>query len=378
MDTVAVESLSRRISAIVASRLAARPSAGRDGPQRVARLHDHDAAPAPAGRPPAPAPRRAVTARPATASRTKNEHDDAAPPGQPQRRVVAASVVTMSTLDSVQPFDRTDVRWSIRTRRTEVERLAERHAARTSYRCLKMSHLADTVIHTRSRRSAGTPDHSRQPAPSHPASSDAPRADEGTGRQGGRTCRPTTGRAGNDRSDEPAEVTAIGSGSTRRASTRRRGGDAPQLRAVTAVVSAFPDLVTADLTARQRRILEFIRDWVERYGYPPSVREIGEAVGLVSPSSVAYQLKELERKGFLRRDPNRPRAVDVRPPSELGRRRGGRARRPPHPGLRAGARPDRRRWPDPRRAGRRGRLPAAARAGRRGRRLHARRSRATR
>jgi repressor LexA len=46
------------------------------------------------------------------------------------------------------------------------------------------------------------------------------------------------------------------------------------------------------------------------------VREIGEAVGLVSPSSVAYQLKELEKKGFLRRDPNRPRAVDVRQPTE--------------------------------------------------------------
>ncbi len=101
-----------------------------------------------------------------------------------------------------------------------------------------------------------------------------------------------------------------------RKSSRQRGGE-PEIRAVTAVVSAFPDLFAADLTARQRRILEFIRSWVERYGYPPSVREIGEAVGLVSPSSVAYQLKELERKGYLRRDPNRPRAVDVRPPSEL-------------------------------------------------------------
>ncbi|WP_239160398.1 transcriptional repressor LexA [Virgisporangium ochraceum] len=89
------------------------------------------------------------------------------------------------------------------------------------------------------------------------------------------------------------------------------------MRAVTAVVSAFPDLFASDLTARQQRILEFIRSWVERYGYPPSVREIGEAVGLVSPSSVAYQLKVLEGKGYLRRDPNRPRAVDVRPPSEL-------------------------------------------------------------
>jgi repressor LexA len=121
-----------------------------------------------------------------------------------------------------------------------------------------------------------------------------------------------------DRTDapesEPAEVTAIGSGGRR--STRRRGGE-PEMRAVTAVVSAFPDLFAADLTVRQRRILEFIRAAVERNGYPPSVREIGEAVGLVSPSSVAYQLKELERKGYLRRDPNRPRAVDVRPPSEL-------------------------------------------------------------
>jgi repressor LexA len=71
------------------------------------------------------------------------------------------------------------------------------------------------------------------------------------------------------------------------------------------------------LTARQRRIMEFIRGWVARHGYPPSVREIGEAVDLVSPSSVAYQLKELEKKGLLRRDPNRPRAVDVRTPSDV-------------------------------------------------------------
>jgi repressor LexA len=108
---------------------------------------------------------------------------------------------------------------------------------------------------------------------------------------------------------------AAGTG-TRRKSSRQRGGE-PEIRAVTAVVSAFPDLFAPDLTARQQRILEFIRSWVERYGYPPSVREIGEAVGLVSPSSVAYQLKVLEGKGYLRRDPNRPRAVDVRPPSEL-------------------------------------------------------------
>jgi repressor LexA len=66
------------------------------------------------------------------------------------------------------------------------------------------------------------------------------------------------------------------------------------------------------LSPRQRRILEVIRESVETRGYPPSVREIGEAVGLTSPSSVAYQLSALQRKGLLRRDPNRPRAVDVR------------------------------------------------------------------
>ncbi|GAC1327413.1 MAG: transcriptional repressor LexA [Mycobacteriales bacterium] len=70
------------------------------------------------------------------------------------------------------------------------------------------------------------------------------------------------------------------------------------------------------LTPRQRRVLEVIRDSVERRGYPPSVREIGEAVGLTSTSSVSHQLAMLQRKGFLRRDPNRPRAVDVRLPGE--------------------------------------------------------------
>jgi repressor LexA len=81
-------------------------------------------------------------------------------------------------------------------------------------------------------------------------------------------------------------------------------------------VRDFPDGPpdAAGLTPRQRRILEMIRESVNRRGYPPSVREIGQAVGLTSTSSVAHQLAMLERKGFLRRDPNRPRAVDVRPP----------------------------------------------------------------
>lgn len=71
------------------------------------------------------------------------------------------------------------------------------------------------------------------------------------------------------------------------------------------------------LTMRQRRVLEVIRASVDSRGYPPSVREIGEAVGLNSPSSVAHQLKALQAKGFLRRDPNRPRAMEVLDPDQL-------------------------------------------------------------
>ncbi len=65
------------------------------------------------------------------------------------------------------------------------------------------------------------------------------------------------------------------------------------------------------LTSRQRTILDFIRDRVNEKGFPPSVREIGEAVGLTSTSSVAHQLRVLEEKGYLRRDPNTPRAMLV-------------------------------------------------------------------
>ncbi len=76
-------------------------------------------------------------------------------------------------------------------------------------------------------------------------------------------------------------------------------------------VTELPDPETG-LTHRQQAILDVIRESVERRGYPPSIREICESAGLASTSSVAHQLQMLERKGYLRRDPNRPRAVDVR------------------------------------------------------------------
>jgi repressor LexA len=88
-------------------------------------------------------------------------------------------------------------------------------------------------------------------------------------------------------------------------------------------VSELPDgpADATGLTARQQRILEHLRDFMERRGYPPSMREIGEAVGLTSSSSVAHQLKVLEEKGFVRRDPNRPRALEVFLPEVMAGRR---------------------------------------------------------
>lgn len=84
-------------------------------------------------------------------------------------------------------------------------------------------------------------------------------------------------------------------------------------------VSELPDgpADATGLTPRQRRVLDVIRDSVDSRGYPPSMREIGEKVGLTSSSSVSHQLKVLEQKGLLRRDPNRPRAIEVRYPGEV-------------------------------------------------------------
>jgi repressor LexA len=75
------------------------------------------------------------------------------------------------------------------------------------------------------------------------------------------------------------------------------------------------------LTPRQQRVLATIKDSIEARGYPPSMREIGQSVGLTSSSSVAHQLRVLESKGFLKRDPNRPRALEVFLPEVMAARR---------------------------------------------------------
>jgi repressor LexA len=93
----------------------------------------------------------------------------------------------------------------------------------------------------------------------------------------------------------------------------RRGPGRPK----NSTIAEFPDHDRGDgLTARQRTILSVIRDTVSKRGFPPSMREIGDAVGLQSTSSVSHQLAVLEQKGFIRRDPNKPRALDVRSPDD--------------------------------------------------------------
>jgi repressor LexA len=78
------------------------------------------------------------------------------------------------------------------------------------------------------------------------------------------------------------------------------------------------------LTARQRQIWDFLVEYVDAHGYPPTVREIGEAVGLASPSTVHAHLANLERAGLLRRDPTKPRALEL-----IGRERSGASRPTP-------------------------------------------------
>src|SRR6185312_14737360 len=81
----------------------------------------------------------------------------------------------------------------------------------------------------------------------------------------------------------------------------------------------------AVLTGRQQEIWDFLVDYVDRHGYPPTVREIGDAVGLASPSTVHAHLANLERAGLLKRDPTKPRALEL---SGRGRREPGKREEP--------------------------------------------------
>ena len=109
--------------------------------------------------------------------------------------------------------------------------------------------------------------------------------------------------------------TTTGTSSTEAPRPKGRPGRKPK-GSVPVVVPETPDKPDPDhvLTWRQRKVLQVIRESVQKRGYPPSMREIGEAVGLTSTSSVSYQLSTLQSKGYLRRDAGRPRTVEVRLP----------------------------------------------------------------
>ena len=89
----------------------------------------------------------------------------------------------------------------------------------------------------------------------------------------------------------------------------RSPAPSPSAAASASTANAVPQ--GGPLTSRQRQVLEFIDSEVRQRGYPPSVREIGDAVGLSSPSTVHAHLAALQDKGYLRRDPSKPRAIEI-------------------------------------------------------------------
>lgn len=102
------------------------------------------------------------------------------------------------------------------------------------------------------------------------------------------------------------------SSSKARSSRDGRGSAATVVRPVDSDAETGPP----KLTARQQSVLNFMLRYVRQRGFPPSIREIGDAVGLSSPSSVAHQLNVLQRKGYLHRDQNRPRALEIQLPGQ--------------------------------------------------------------
>ena len=116
--------------------------------------------------------------------------------------------------------------------------------------------------------------------------------------------------------EETAEATIIRL-PTRKTSRSGRPSKAQAAADVARISELSSSAGTSDLTPRQQLLLKLIRDAVEANGYPPSMRELAQRAGLASTSSVAYQLKVLEKAGFIRRDPNRPRAMVVTLPETL-------------------------------------------------------------
>jgi repressor LexA len=134
---------------------------------------------------------------------------------------------------------------------------------------------------------------------------------------GTRRTPPASGEGSHDAAQDAYADPADNSAFDNAGDSRSRGKPGRKPRgSVPTPVPDGPDQPDPDhvLTWRQRKVLQVIRESVQRRGYPPSMREIGEAVGLTSTSSVSYQLSTLQNKGYLRRDAGRPRTVEVRLP----------------------------------------------------------------
>src|SRR5271154_2832388 len=138
-----------------------------------------------------------------------------------------------------------------------------------------------------------------------------------------RTVSLYSARKNSDTEGHQREETAMGGAVTGVSGTGPAEAPRPKGRpgrkpkgSVPVVIPETPDKPDPDhvLTWRQRKVLQVIRESVQKRGYPPSMREIGEAVGLTSTSSVSYQLSTLQKKGYLHRDVGRPRTVEGRLP----------------------------------------------------------------
>jgi len=142
---------------------------------------------------------------------------------------------------------------------------------------------------------------------------------EDTGTPTGSNSSANPGAEAAQASPEPPVSSGQQQDAPRPAGTRPKGrpGRKPN-RSMPTVVTETPGKPDSDylLTWRQRKVLQLIRDSVAERGYPPSMREIGEATGLTSTSSVSYQLSSLQRKGYLQRNIGRPRAAEVRLPGD--------------------------------------------------------------
>lgn len=190
-----------------------------------------------------------------------------------------------------------DVASLMRTSQSSVARLESgRHDAQLS----TLARYAEALGLSLDEALGLSPDSARDAGGPAIGSGDAPQAEAGSGPPGGRGSPEQPQRTGRAVPEARPEGPA-----------GRKPGDRVPAGAVHTPDGPDPDHV---LTSRQREVLEVIRESMGERGYPPSLREIGGAIGLTSTSSVSHHLRALQRAGYLRRDSGRARTVEVRLP----------------------------------------------------------------